>query len=69
MRKRSRLLSAAASGLNSVGMVRRSATLNLGIAMLAEEIVDDDLADRRLRRMLRQWQATPIAVYAITRRA
>jgi DNA-binding transcriptional LysR family regulator len=52
--------------LNSVGMIRRLATLDLGIAMLAEEIVVEDLADGRLRRVLPQWQATPIAVYAIT---
>lgn len=52
--------------LNSVGMIRRLATLDLGIAMLAEEIVAEDLADGRLRRVLPQWQATPIAVYAIT---
>lgn len=52
--------------LNSVGMIRRLATLDLGIAVLAEEIVADDLADGRLRRVLPQWQATPIAVYAIT---
>ena len=47
-------------------MVRRLATLDLGIAMLAEEIVADDLASGRLRRVLPEWQATPIPVYAIT---
>lgn len=52
--------------LNSVGMIRRLATLDLGIALLAEEIVADDLAEGRLRRVLPQWQAAPIAVYAIT---
>jgi DNA-binding transcriptional LysR family regulator len=52
--------------LNSVGMIRRLATLDLGIALHAEAIVADDLAAGRLRRVLPQWQATPIAVYAIT---
>jgi DNA-binding transcriptional LysR family regulator len=52
--------------LNSIGMIRRLATLDLGIAMLAEEIVAEDIAEGRLRRVLPQWQATPIPVYAIT---
>ena len=52
--------------LNSIGMIRRLATLDLGIAMLAEEIVAEDLAEGRLRRVLPQWQGTPIPVYAIT---
>jgi DNA-binding transcriptional LysR family regulator len=52
--------------LNSIGMIRRLATLDLGIAMLIEEIVAEDLADGRLRRVLPQWQGTPIPVYAIT---
>ncbi|WEX74541.1 LysR family transcriptional regulator [Sinorhizobium numidicum] len=52
--------------LNSIGMMRRLATLDLGIALLAEEIVADDLADGRLRRVLPDWQATPISVYAVT---
>ncbi|MFG1328816.1 LysR family transcriptional regulator [Xanthobacter autotrophicus] len=52
--------------LNSIGMMRRLAAFDLGIAMLAEEIVADDLANGRLRRVLPQWQATPVPVYAIT---
>jgi DNA-binding transcriptional LysR family regulator len=52
--------------LNSIGMMRRLATLDLGIAMLAEAIVAEDLADGRLRRVLPQWQATPISVHAVT---
>jgi DNA-binding transcriptional LysR family regulator len=47
-------------------MIRRLATLDQGIAMLAEEIVAEDLAAGRLRRVLPQWQGTPIPVYAIT---
>jgi DNA-binding transcriptional LysR family regulator len=52
--------------LNSIGMMRRLATLDLGIAMLAEAIVAEDLADGRLRRVLPEWQATPISVHAVT---
>lgn len=52
--------------LNSVGMIKRLATLDLGVALLAEEIAADDLAAGRLRRVLPQWQATPVPVYAIT---
>ena len=52
--------------LNSIGMMRRLAAFDLGIAMLAEEIVADDLAAERLRRVLPQWQATPVAVHAVT---
>jgi DNA-binding transcriptional LysR family regulator len=52
--------------LNSVGMIRRLATLDQGIALLAQEIVVDDLTEGRLRRVLPQWQASPISVYAIT---
>jgi DNA-binding transcriptional LysR family regulator len=52
--------------LNSVGMIRRFATLDLGIAVLAEAIIGDDVANGLLRRVLPKWQATPIPVYAIT---
>lgn len=52
--------------LNSVGMLRRLATLDLGIALHAEAIVADDLVAGRLRRVLPKWQASPISVYAIT---
>ena len=52
--------------LNSVGMIQRLATLHMGIAVLAKDIVTDDVASGRLRRVLADWQATPIPVYAIT---
>ena len=47
-------------------MIQRLATLNLGIAVLAEQIAADDVARGLLRRVLPQWQASPITVYAIT---
>jgi DNA-binding transcriptional LysR family regulator len=59
----------AASGrfvLNSIGMIRRLATLDMGIILTPEEIVADDLANGRLRRLLPQWQGAPVPVYAIT---
>jgi DNA-binding transcriptional LysR family regulator len=52
--------------INNVGMIRRLATLDLGVAMLAEEIAAEEIAEGRLRRVLPQWQATPILVHAIT---
>lgn len=52
--------------LNSVSMIQRLATLGMGIAVLATDIVGDDVAQGRLRRVLPQWQSTPIPVYAMT---
>lgn len=52
--------------VNSVAMTQRLATLDMGIAMLAERIVVDDVAGGRLRRVLPNWKATPVPVYAVT---
>lgn len=52
--------------LNSVGMLRRLASLNLGITLLPEGIAAQDVAEGKLRRILPQWQASPISVYALT---
>lgn len=52
--------------LNSIGMIRRLATLDLGIAVLVEEIVKDDVASGRLQRVLPEWAVTPLPVYAMT---
>ncbi|MGF6775152.1 DNA-binding transcriptional LysR family regulator [Paraburkholderia sp. GAS334] len=52
--------------LNSVGMIRRLATLDLGIAVLAEEVVAEDVANGLLRRVMPGWQAPAVPVYAIT---
>jgi DNA-binding transcriptional LysR family regulator len=52
--------------LNSVGMIRRLATLDMGIILMPEEIVADDLTGGRLRRVLPQWHGAPTPVYAIT---
>ncbi|WP_028203843.1 LysR family transcriptional regulator [Paraburkholderia nodosa] len=52
--------------LNSVGMIRRLATLDMGIVLLPQEIVADEVANGALRRILPQWHGTPTPVYAIT---
>ncbi|MCX5539464.1 LysR family transcriptional regulator [Paraburkholderia sp. CNPSo 3076] len=52
--------------LNSVGMIRRLATLDMGIVLVPEEIVADEVASGALRRILPQWHGTPTPVYAIT---
>ncbi|MGV6477694.1 LysR family transcriptional regulator [Azotobacter vinelandii] len=52
--------------LNSVGMLRRLATLDMGIILLPEEIVADELVSGKLRRIMPQWHGTPQPVYAMT---
>lgn len=52
--------------LNSVGLIRRLASQGLGIAVLAEEIADEDVNEGRLRKVLPEWQSAPISVYAVT---
>lgn len=64
-----RRVTATAGGrfkLNSVGMIRRLATLDLGLALLPEEIVADELAAGTLRRLMPAWHGLPVPVYAIT---
>lgn len=52
--------------LNSPGMIRRLATLDLGITLLPKEVVADEVADGRLRRILPEWQGVAVPVYALT---
>ncbi len=52
--------------LNSVGMIRRLASLDMGIVLLPEEIVADELASGKLRRIMPRWHGTPQPVYAMT---
>ncbi len=52
--------------LNSVGMIGRLATLDMGIVLLPEEIVADQLVSGKLRRIMPQWHGTPQPVYAMT---
>ena len=52
--------------LNNVGMIQRLAAQGLGIAVLTEDIAADEVANGHLHRILPQWQARPIPVYAVT---
>lgn len=52
--------------LNSVGMMRRLATLDLGLVVLADALAADDVTAGRLRRVLPDWQGPRTPVYAIT---
>ena len=52
--------------LNSMGMMRRLATLDMGIVLMPEAMVADDVAVGRLQRVLPLWQGAAIPVYAMT---
>lgn len=52
--------------VNSVGMFRRLATLDLGIIMLPEEVAAEELAAGHLQRVLPEWHGQSTPVYAIT---
>ncbi|MFJ3681369.1 LysR family transcriptional regulator [Pseudomonas sp. NPDC090208] len=52
--------------VNSIGMIKRLASLDLGIALLSEGVAADEVSHDRLRKVLPQWQAEPISVYALT---
>lgn len=52
--------------LNSMGLIRKLATLNMGIAVLPGEIVAEDVTQGRLRRILPHWEGPPTPVYAMT---
>jgi DNA-binding transcriptional LysR family regulator len=52
--------------VNSVGLIRRLSTLDLGIAVLPKEIAAEDVAQRRLRRIIPDWEGPPTPVFAMT---
>lgn len=52
--------------LNSVGMLRRLATLDLGVVVLVDALAAEDVSKRRLQRVLPEWQGPSVPVYAIT---
>lgn len=59
-------LGAGRFSLNSIGMIRQLATLNMGIILMPEQLAADDLSSGRLRRILPQWQGESVPVYGIT---
>lgn len=52
--------------LNSVGMIRRLATLGMGIILQPEKVLAEDLSRGTLRRVLPEWHGIPLPVYAMT---
>lgn len=52
--------------VNSIGMIRRLSALDMGISIQTPGIVSEELADGRLQRVLPQWEAAPLPVYALT---
>ncbi|QUJ70623.1 LysR family transcriptional regulator (plasmid) [Photobacterium sp. GJ3] len=52
--------------LNNMGMIRRLATLDLGIVLMPEEIVIEALQAGQLQRILPEWQGTETSIYALT---
>lgn len=52
--------------LNNVGLIRRFATLDLGIAMVSKGVMAEEIVNGKLRRILPAWHGHPQTVYAIT---
>jgi DNA-binding transcriptional LysR family regulator len=52
--------------LNSVGMIRHLATFDLGIILVPEEVVANELACGKLRRIMPEWHGASMQVYATT---
>ncbi|MFC3393475.1 LysR family transcriptional regulator [Brenneria rubrifaciens] len=52
--------------MNSIGMMRRLASMGTGIAVLPEKIVAEEVSDGKLIRVLPHWDADPVAIYALT---
>ncbi|GLQ97259.1 LysR family transcriptional regulator [Dyella mobilis] len=52
--------------INNVGLIRRMATLGMGIMLMPEEVVAEDVAAKRLVRVLPDWHGKPMPVYALT---
>lgn len=52
--------------VNSIGLLRKLATLGMGIVVLPREIVADDVALGKLQRVLGAWEGPPTPVYAMT---
>lgn len=52
--------------MNSIGMMRRLAQMGVGIAMLPEPIVQEDIQNGTLVRILSEFEAEPVTIFALT---
>jgi DNA-binding transcriptional LysR family regulator len=52
--------------LNSPGMARRLAACDLGLVLIPEELVAEEVRDGRLRRVLADWHGEPTPVCVLT---
>ncbi|MXV05476.1 LysR family transcriptional regulator [Enterobacter sp. ABFQC] len=52
--------------MNSIGMMRRLALMGVGIAMLPEPIVQQDVRNNALIRILPEFEAEPVTIFALT---
>jgi DNA-binding transcriptional LysR family regulator len=64
--KRASLAIAPRADANHPGILRQMARLGMGIALLDELIVIDDLESGALRRVLPGWGSAPVPVWAVT---
>ncbi len=53
-------------GANSLGMLRQMAVLGLGVVLLPEILVREDVAQGRLKRILPDWQSDETPIHALT---
>ncbi|MDR5865501.1 LysR family transcriptional regulator [Halomonas koreensis] len=52
--------------INSMGMIRQLATLDMGVIMMPDQLVAEDVSAGRLQRILPSWKGDSVPVYAIT---
>lgn len=52
--------------MNSIGMMRRFASMGAGIAILPDKMVREDVADNKLIRILPDWSGEEVEAYALT---
>ena len=53
-------------GLNSIGLMRELAVLGKGIILIPEKLVENEVNNGKLRRILTDWSGAAVPVYAIT---
>ncbi|WP_305404142.1 LysR family transcriptional regulator [Photobacterium leiognathi] len=52
--------------VNSIGMIKQLTLLNMGLGLLPQEMITDELAQGTLKRILPEWQGAPVPIYTIT---